>query len=373
MAEKRDYYEVLGVDRSADAEALKKAYRALAKKYHPDLNPGDKEAEEKFKEANEAYSVLSDPDKRARYDRFGHAGLEGQGGFGAGGMDFGDFGFDISDLFSGIFGGGTSSRRGGPVRGDNISVRQTLTFEEAVFGCKKEITFSRVHKCEKCSGSGAAPGTHPETCTTCGGTGQVRMQTRTPLGIMQTSRTCDNCRGTGKVIKNPCQNCRGTGYIKERRTLEVTFPAGIDDGQRIALRGEGDEGRAGGENGDLLITAQVKPHNIFERDGYDLYAEVPVTFAEAALGADIDIPTLEGTEKYKIPEGTQTGTRFTLRGRGVQMVHSKNRGDLYITVTVDVPRNLTGQQKELLRSFAASCGENNNQKKYNFFRKLWNK
>ena len=374
MAEtKRDYYEVLGVDRSADESAIKKAYRGLAKKYHPDMNPGDKEAERNFKEVNEAYAVLSDPDKKAKYDQFGHAAFEAGGGGGYG--DFSGFGgldFDISDIFSSFFGGGMggSSARRGPVRGEDINVRLTLDFEEAVFGAKKEISYQRIQKCGECAGSGAAKGTTPKTCPTCGGSGRVRVQQRTPLGIMQTQKNCDACRGTGKIIEKPCDSCRGNGYIRATKKLDVSIPAGIDDGQRIVLSGQGSDGRDGGPAGDLYIFISVRPHAVFERDGSDVYCEVPISFTEAALGAEIDIPTLEGTEKYEIPEGTQTGTTFTLRQKGIPVVNSKSRGSLNITVKVEVPKNLNGEQKELLQKFAEISGEGSAKWREKFFKKF---
>ena len=304
---KRDYYEVLGVDKSADESTIKKAYRTLAKKYHPDMNPGDKEAEAKFKEVNEAYDVLSDPDKKARYDQYGHAAFDPSSGMGGGGFGgFGDFGFDISDIFSSFFGGGGSTRRNGPVRGDNIRVRLTLTFEEAVFGCKKDISYMKVQKCSTCSGSGAEKGTSPKTCPTCSGTGQVRVSQRTPFGIMQSSKTCDACGGSGKIIEKKGPDCKGTGFTRVQRKLDVTIPAGIDDGQQIGLKGQGNDGINGGSAGDLNIIISVRPSPIFEREGYDLYCDVPITYAEATLGAEIDIPTIDGTQKLRIPEGTQT-------------------------------------------------------------------
>ena len=370
---KRDYYEVLGVDKSADDATIKKAYRTLAKKYHPDLNPGDKEAEVKFKEVNEAYDVLSDPDKKAKYDQYGFAAFDPSSGAGGGFGGFGDFGgFDINDIFSSFFGGSSTSgsRRNGPIRGDDVNVRLTLTFEEAVFGCKKEITYQKIQQCPDCSGSGAAPGSSPKTCSACGGTGQVRTQQRTPFGVMQSTKTCDACRGTGKTIENKCPRCRGTGFERVTKTLEVNIPAGIDDGQQIALRYQGSDGMNGGQAGDLNIIISVRPHSVFERDGDDLYCEIPITFTEATLGASIDIQTLEGAEKYTIPEGTQTGTTFTLRNKGVCRVNNpKVRGNLYITVTVEVPRNLNAEQKELLKKFADSCGESNYSKKSNFFKR----
>ena len=377
MADKRDYYEVLGVDKNADDATIKKAYRTLAKKYHPDMNPGDKTAEEKFKEVNEAYAVLSDPDKKAKYDRYGHDAFDpsaGAGGGYGGFSGFGDFG-DISDIFGSMFGGGfggsSQSRRNGPMRGEDIGVRISITFEEAAFGTKKDITYNRIQKCPDCDGSGAAKGSSPETCPQCHGSGQVRVNQRMMGMQFQSTTTCSNCRGTGKIIKTPCTNCRGTGYIKVSKKLEVSIPAGIDDGERIALRGQGSDGRNGGMAGDLILTVAVKKHNIFERDGYDLYCEVPVTVAEATLGAEINVPTLEGSVKYKIPEGTQPGTRFTLKGKGVTVINSQRKGDLYFTVNVEIPRNLSEKQKENMRTFAESCGESNYASRTGFFKKFF--
>ncbi len=372
MAEnKRDYYEVLGLSKGASEDDIKKAYRQMAKKYHPDMNPGDKAAEAKFKEVNEAYAVLSDPDKKAKYDQFGHAAFDPSSGFGEG---FGDFGFDFSDIISGfsnIFGGGTSSRWSGAVRGDDIAVRVSLTFEEAVFGVKKDVSYQKVQKCSECSGSGAAKGTSAKTCAACKGTGQVKTQQRTPFGVMQSMKTCDACRGRGKIIDTPCRNCRGTGYEKVTKKLEVSIPAGIDDGQRIVLREKGSDGENGGRAGDLVIIVNVRKDDIFERDGSDIYCEVPITFAEATLGAEIDIPTLEGKMKYTIPEGTQSGTVFTLRQKGIQNVNYRTRGNLYVTVAVEVPKNLNAEQKSLLSKFADSCGEKNYAKREKFFKKLF--
>ncbi len=376
MAEKRDYYEVLGVDKSADEATIKKAYRTLAKKYHPDMNPGDKEAEAKFKEVNEAYDILSDPDKKAKYDQYGHAAFDPASGMG-GGFGYGDFGgFDINDIFSSFFGGsftGGSSRRNGPVRGDDINVRLTIDFEEAVFGCKKEIQYNKIQKCADCSGTGAAKGTSPKTCPSCKGTGQVRVQQRTAFGIMQTQKVCDACRGTGKIIESKCPGCKGTGFVRMPKKLEVTIPAGIDDGQQLALKYQGSDGMNGGTAGNLNIIISVRPHPLFERDGDDIYCEVPITYAEATLGAEIEIPTLEGSMKYTIPEGTQPGTVFTIRGKGVKRVNANIRGNLYITVVVEVPKNLNSEQKELLQKFAASCGESNYSKQTGFFKRLFKK
>ena len=347
MAEKRDYYEVLGVDKSADDAAIKKAYRTLAKKYHPDMNPGDTEAEAKFKEVNEAYAVLSDADKKAQYDQFGHAAFDpasgggaGYGGFG-GFSDFGDLGDIFGSFFGGGFGGGTSRRANAPTRGEDVSARVNISFEEAVFGVKKDVKFAKVQRCPDCEGSGAAKGTKAETCGVCGGSGQRRITQRLGGMAFQSTTTCDNCRGTGKTVKNPCQNCRGTGYIKISKTLSVSIPAGIDNGERIALRAQGCDGRNGGPAGDLIITVSVKPHRIFEREGYNLYCEVPITVAEATLGAEIDVPTLEGNQKFNIPEGTQPGTSFTLRQKGVPYVNSSGRrGDIIFTVNIEIPKGL---------------------------------
>ncbi len=378
MAEKQDYYQVLGVEKSASDAEIKKAYRVLAKKYHPDMNPGDKEAEQRFKEVNEAYAVLSDPEKRQKYDQFGHAAFDPAAGGGSGFGGFGVFGgFDFGDTFSSFFGGGgggSSSRRRGPMRGSDVLTRLTISFEEAVAGCKKDISFDHVEACSDCHGSGAAPGSAVETCSVCRGSGQVTVQQNSPLGIFQTSRPCSACNGAGKIVKNPCGNCRGKGYVKVTKKLSVTIPAGIDNEQRIALRGEGNAGRDGGTAGDLVIEVRVREHAIFERDGMDIYCEVPITFAQAALGAEIDIPTLEGTEKYTIGEGTQTGTTFTLRGRGIPNINQpRAKGNLYLTVNVEIPRGLNAKQKEALRAFADSCGESNNEKSTSFFKKLFNK
>ncbi len=371
----RDYYEVLGLDKSADADAIKRAYRQLAKKYHPDLNPGDAEAEKNFKEVNEAYSILSDAEKKAKYDQFGHAAFDPTaGGFGGGGYsggfgDFGDLGDIFGSIFGGAFGGGSTQRRTGPRRGDDVGARIVLTFEEAAFGCKKDISYNRLHKCPACGGSGAEAGTSAETCPDCRGSGQRVTVQRMGGMSFQSKTTCEKCRGTGKYIKSPCQKCRGSGLERENRKLTVTIPAGIDNGERIALRGQGCDGQNGGPAGDLIIEVTVREHSIFERDGVNIFCDVPVTIVEAALGAEIDVPTLEGMVKYKIDEGTQTGTTFTLRGKGIPYVNrggngsSGKRGDLICTVNVEVPRGLSEKQKEALRAFAELCGEKNYSKK----------
>ena len=376
MADKRDYYEVLGVDKSAGEAEIKKAYRGLAKKYHPDMNPGNAEAEAKFKEVNEAYAVLSDPDKKSKYDQFGHAAFDGSAGAG-GGFDFSGFsGFsDIFDMFGGGFGGGfsQSQRRNGPARGEDIGVRVTISFEESAFGCKKDITYNRIEKCSDCSGSGAKKGTSAETCSNCRGTGQVRTQQRMMGMMFQSTAACPNCNGSGKIIKNPCPECNGKGYVRISKKLNVSIPAGIDDGERIVLRGQGNEGRNGGPAGDLVVMINVRPHAVFERNGYNIYCEVPLTIVEATLGAEIDVPTLDGNQKFTIPEGTQPGASFTIRGKGMPYVNSTRKGDLIFTVSVEIPKGLSEDQKDILRSFADSCGENNYAKRQSFFKRIFGK
>ena len=376
----RDYYEVLGVSKNASDDEIKKAYRALAKKYHPDMKPGDKEAEEKFKEVNQAYAVLSDPDKKSKYDRFGPEAADGGAGYGDGFDGFGGFGFsgegfDISDIFEGFFGGGGTRghRNNGPSRGDDLLQKIFISFEEAAFGCKKEIKYSRVEKCAGCGGTGCASGTSPKVCSKCGGTGQIKVQQRTPLGVFQTTKTCDACGGAGQTIANPCKTCRGTGITNVSKTLEVSIPAGIDNGQRITLRGMGNCGKNGGPSGDLYIAVQVRAHSVFTRDGFNIYCEIPITFPEAALGAEIRIPTLEGDTTYTIPEGTQTGTSFTIKGKGIPYINGKGRGDLIFKVTVEVPKGMNELQKDALRKFAEACGKSNYSKKEKFFSKIFGK
>ncbi len=375
MADKRDYYEVLGLSKGATDDEIKKAYRRLAKQYHPDMNPGDKVAENKFKEVNEAYDVLGDPDKKAKYDQYGHAAFDPSSGFGGGGFGggFGFDGFDISDIFSNIFGGGSSRRQNGPVRGEDIRYRLTLSFEEAVFGCKKEISYQRVQKCPECSGSGAAKGTSAKTCPDCQGRGQVKVQQRTPFGVMQSTTTCSKCRGTGKIIETPCKNCRGSGFVKASKKPEVSIPAGIDDGQGVVLRGEGCDGRNGGSAGDLVITVNVRPHAFFEREGSDIYCDIPVTYADMTLGAKITVPTIDSTETIDIPEGTQTGTTFTLKGKGVKIVNTQKRGNMYVTAVIETPKGLDRKQKDLLKQFSDSLKGSNHSKKEKFSKKFFSK
>ena len=370
MAEaKRDYYEVLGVSKDADDAAIKKAYRALAKKYHPDMNPGDKEAEKKFKEASEAYAVLSDSEKRRQYDQFGHAAFDPNAGFGGGAGggfggfgDFGGFGGfgdifgDLGDIFG--FGGGSSgARRNGPQRGESVRVGVTLTFEEAAFGCKKEVSVGRVEECPDCHGSGCAEGTTAETCPDCGGTGTVRTTKRTPFGMVQSSGPCSRCGGSGKIIHQPCPTCRGKGAVRRNKKITVNIPAGIDDGQTISLKGQGSAGANGGPAGDLLVTVAVRDSDKFERDGTSVLSSVEVSFAQAALGADLQVDTIDGKVKLTIPEGTQSGTVFRLRGKGIPFLRGSGRGDQYVTVNVAVPKNLNAHQKEALRAFARAMGE----------------
>ena len=319
MAEKRDYYEILKVDRNASSDDIKRAYRKLAKKYHPDVNPGDKTAEARFKEANEAYEILSDQDKRAKYDQFGHAGVDpnGFGGGGFGDFDFGGFG----DIFETFFGGGTgfgaSGRRNGPQKGRDIQTSVEVAFEEAAFGVEKEINIFRMENCDTCHGTGAKPGTEAKTCTTCHGTGQVQYKQQTPFGQFVNVKTCDSCRGEGKVISNPCKFCHGKGKVRKSKTIKVDIPAGIDDGQTISLRGEGEPGTKGGVQGNLYITVTIRPHPLFQRQGNDVICEIPITFVDASLGAELEVPTLDGKVKYSIHEGTQTGTVFRLKNKGI--------------------------------------------------------
>lgn len=372
MADKRDYYEVLGVPKSVGADEIKKAYRKLAKKYHPDLNPGDKakEAEEKFKEASEAYEVLSDSEKRQRYDQFGHAGVDpnaNAGGYGGGFGGFGGF-EDIFDLFGGGFGGGSRRNPNAPKQGSDVQVRVELTFEEACFGKEVEVSVRRMEKCSDCHGSGAAKGSSPATCSNCGGTGQVRTVQNTMFGQMQNVRPCPKCGGKGKIVTNPCSSCGGKGEVYKTRKITVKIPAGIDSGQMVSVSGQGNAGKNGGPCGDLLVAVTVKKHKFFTRQNYDIMCEFPVTFVEAALGAEIEVPTIDGKVSYDIPEGTQSETVFRLKGRGVPKIHGGGaRGDQYVRVIVETPKGLNKEQKELLRKFGESVGTVKYSKKKSFF------
>lgn len=385
MAEKRDYYEVLGVGKNASDNEIKSAYRKLAKKYHPDLNPGDKEAEEKFKEVNEANDVLSDPEKRKRYDQFGFAGVDpnyaAQQGGGAGGFGGGFGGVDLGDLFGDIFGSGGFGGFGGfggssranpnaPRKGHDIQASVILTFEEAAHGCSKTVTINRQETCRDCGGSGAEHGTSPETCPHCGGRGYVVTQQRTPFGVMQSQQPCNYCGGRGTIIKNPCRTCRGTGKTGARKTLEVRIPAGIDDDQNIALRGQGDAGSNGGPAGDVIVHVTVKPDPVFERDGFDVWVHEPITFSQAVLGAEITVPTVDGKVAYTIPEGTQSGTRFRLRGKGIQYLNGRGRGDQYVVVDVEIPKKLTKAQRDALKAFEDTLKDDNYEKRKGFFKNL---
>ncbi|WP_420977104.1 molecular chaperone DnaJ [Bacillus vallismortis] len=367
---KRDHYEVLGVSKSASKDEIKKAYRKLSKKYHPDIN---KEAgsDEKFKEVKEAYETLSDDQKRSHYDQFGHTDPNqgfGGGGFGGGG-DFGGFGFD--DIFSSIFGGGTRRRDpNAPRQGADLQYTMTLSFEDAAFGKETTIEIPREETCDTCKGSGAKPGTNPETCSHCGGSGQLNVEQNTPFGKVVNRRVCHHCEGTGKIIKDKCADCGGKGKIKKRKKISVTIPAGVDDGQQLRLSGQGEPGVNGGPAGDLFVVFHVRAHEFFERDGDDIYCEMPLTFAQAALGDEVEVPTLHGKVKLKIPAGTQTGTKFRLRGKGVQNVRGYGQGDQHIVVRVVTPTNLTDKQKDIIREFAEVSGNLPDEQEMSFFDKV---
>ena len=378
MADKRDYYEVLGVDKSASADDIKKAYRKKAKENHPDLHPGDKECEARFKEANEAYEVLSDPDKRSKYDQFGFAAFD-PSGFQSSAEGFGGFADILNDLFGGGFGGfgggfsgfggfGGQSRPNAPRQGESVRSNVTVSFEEAAFGCSKELDILKVEECEKCKGTGCENGTTPEVCSDCRGSGVVMRTQRTPFGMMQTQDTCPKCGGRGKIIHHPCPTCKGKGMVRRQRKIKVDIPAGIDDGQTISLRGLGSAGRNGGPNGDLLVTVGVRRHNEFERDGTSVLYELPISIVQASLGAEVEVPTLDGKVKYTIPEGTQSETVFRLRGKGIPYLRGGGRGDQFITVKVVTPKGLSSEQKELLKKLGETLGETNDKKKKGIFR-----
>lgn len=372
---KRDYYEVLGVDKSAGEDEIKKAYRKLAMKYHPDRNPDNKEAEEKFKEINEAYEVLSDADKKAKYDQFGHAAFDPNmgGGAGFGGAGFGGFEDMFGDIFGSMFGGGFSSgasRQNVRQKGRDLRVNLSLSFEEAVFGCKKEIKLKRTETCDTCAGKGAVNDADIKTCDKCHGTGQVRVTQQSLFGTVQTVKTCDECHGTGKKIVKPCPKCHGEGNVKKQRTLSIRIPAGVDTGSVLPLRGEGEAGKNGGPNGDVYIYISVKPHAIFTREDNDIYCEIPITFVQAALGDSIMVPTVDGKVKLKIPEGTQSGQVFKLKGKGVQNPNGFGKGNEYVEIKVEVPKNLTEKQKSKLREFGDMSNDKNHEQSKSFWDKV---
>ena len=375
MADKRDYYEVLGLNKGASDDEIKKAYRQNAKKYHPDLHPGDKAAEEKFKEVNEAYEVLSDKEKKARYDQFGHAGVDPNYGAGAGGYGGNPFngGIDIDDIFSSFFGGfggsrGRSANR--PQRGSDVNAAVTITFEEAAKGCKKTINFNSVDNCDSCHGTGAEPGTQAKTCSACGGSGRVTVNQRTPFGTVQTQRSCDACHGTGKVIEHPCHKCNGSGRHRKNHTVDVSIPAGIKDQMMLNVSGHGNAGYNGGPKGDLHVTVNVKNHNLFERRGDDVWCDLTITLTQAVLGSEVVVPTLDGKVNYSIHEGTQPNDVFRLKGRGIPHLGGRGKGDQYCRVVVEIPKNLNNKQKELIRQFESTTAEKNYAKRKNFFDKL---
>ena len=377
MAEqKRDYYEVLGVSRGASEDEIKKAYKKMARKYHPDLNPGDKTAEEKFKEVNEAYEVLSDADKKARYDQYGHAGVDpnfGAGGFGGGfdgSFDFGDLGDIFGSFFGGGFGGGRRTNPNAPQRGESIRMSIAISFEEAAFGCEKAVTVERYETCDTFHGNGCAPGTSPEVCPDCHGTGTVQVRRQTPMGVFATSSPCPKCGGKGRIIHQPCKDCRGSGMVRKKKTIQASIPAGIDNGQTISIRGQGNAGKNGGPAGDLLITITVRPHELFRREGTSVLCEAPITFTQAVLGAELEIPTIDGKVKYTLPEGTQSGTTFRLKGKGIPSINGRGRGDQYVTVYIETPKNLNKEQKEALKKFAETMGESNYEEQKKFFKKF---
>lgn len=375
MAEKRDYYEVLGIQKGASDDEIKKAYRASVKKYHPDLHPDDKECEEKMKEVNEAYECLSDPDKKARYDQFGHAGVDPSYGGGAGGFSgFGDMG-DIGDIFSSFFGGsgfggGSRNNPNAPRRGQDIETSVTIDFMDACNGKKVEVKINRMESCPDCNGSGAAAGSSAETCSECGGRGYVNTAQRTPFGMISSQRPCTRCGGKGKTISNPCSKCHGSGRVSVPKTVTVTIPAGISDGQVMNVSGSGHCGINGGPSGSLHVEVNVRPDSFFERDGYDIRTEVPITFAQAVLGDEVTIPTIDGKVKLNIAEGTQSGTVYRLKGKGVKRLNRSDRGDHYVTVNVEVPKGLNKNQKELLKKFEESLGDGNYNKRKGFFEKV---
>lgn len=372
--QKRDYYEVLGTSRGASDEEIKKAYRKLAKENHPDLHPGDHAAEARFKEIGEAYAILSDADKKARYDQYGHAGVDPNfgagGGFGGDGFDFGDLGDIFGSFFGGGFGGsGRRANPNAPQRGESIRQGIAISFEEAAFGCEKEVSVDRTEPCDTCHGSGCANGSTPEVCSECHGSGQVQVRRQTPMGTFATSAPCQKCGGKGKIIHQPCSECHGNGSLRRRRTISASIPAGIDNGQAISIRGQGHAGRNGGPAGDLLISVTVRPHELFRREGTSVLCDAPITYHQAVLGAELEIPTIDGKVKYDLPEGTQSGTTFRLKGKGIPALNGRGRGDQYVTVYIETPRNLNKEQKEALRKFGETLGEGNYEERKKFFKK----
>lgn len=379
MADKRDYYEVLGLQKGASEEEIKKAFRKMALKYHPDRNPGDKDAEEKFKEVNEAYSILSDPDKKQKYDRFGFAGVDPNAGFGGGGAGFGGAGGfeDIFDMFGGMFGGGggfggfgQAASRTAPRKGRDLQKNLTISFEEAAFGCKKTLRVTKYVKCSTCNGEGNAPGTSKHNCPKCNGTGQVTTVQNTPFGRFQSSGPCPDCGGTGKVIDTPCPDCHGTGKVKKTIEIKVDIPAGVDNNSLIPIRGQGEPGENGGPNGDFYVVISVKPHELFQRDNDNLYIDIPIGFNQAALGDEITVPTLDGKVSYKVPAGTQPGTVFRLKGKGVKNVRNGRMGDLYVKVILEVPTKLNGAQKKIIKEMGEKVGPECYKKKSGFAEKV---
>jgi len=367
---KKDYYEVLGVKKGATDEEIKSAYRRKAKESHPDLHQNDKNAEERFKEVNEAYEVLSDGDKRARYDQFGHEGPPNMGGYDFGGGFSGFSGFE--SIFDTFFGGGGMGGRQqtGPIRGQDLRYDMSIKFEEAAFGCKKEFRFQRNESCDVCKGSGAKPGTTPQKCNVCNGTGSVRMATNSLFGQVVTQRPCSTCGGTGQIVKDRCAKCGGGGRMRATRTASVQIPAGIDNGQFITMSGQGEPGHRGGPPGDLYVYISVKPHRLFKRDGYNLYCDIPLSVTHATLGGEIEIPTLEGPVKHNVPEGTQTDTEFRFRGKGIHALRGAGRGDLYVKVRVDVPKSLNERQKSLLKAFEDSLTGKEYESRKTFFDRM---
>ncbi len=380
MAEKRDLYEIMGISRNATDDEIKKSYRKLAKKYHPDLNPNDKVAETKFKEINEAYEILSDKDKKSRYDQFGHAGVDPNYGAGAGGTGYGygspfNQDIDLGDIFSSFFGGFGGQKRNSPNsprNGSDSEARVNISFEEAAKGCKKEVTYQNIETCSTCSGTGAEKGSAPITCQDCHGTGQIQINQRTPFGVVQTSRSCERCHGSGKVIKNPCKKCSGNGRVRIKRNAIVDIPGGIDNDQILRVNGKGNSGINGGYSGDLHVHVNVKSHQIFERNGDDIWCEIPVTFTQAALGAELFVPTLDGKVSYEIHEGTQVGDIFKLKGKGFPHLRGRGKGDQYVKIIIEVPKYLSQNQKNILKEFDDSTEDKNYQKRKGFFDKLKN-